>query len=395
MSERPDASAVADAAVSLRSAYVHIPFCHRRCPYCDFAVVDLSNQDGPIDRYAAAIHREIGLEPEWAPLDAVNFGGGTPSILPAARLAAMVASLRARFGIAANCEISIEANPEDVTAEYAAALIAAGFNRISLGVQSFDDRVLDTLGREHSAAVATAAVAAARRAGFRSVNVDLIFGTPAESVTSWRRTVETALGLEPDHVSGYALTVERGTALSRAVAAGAAAPDPDDQADKYEILQEAAAGAGLVRYEVSNWARPGHGCRYNLGTWAQGEYVAFGLGAHGYRSGVRRRNPRRLDAYLRPIERGERPEAGRETLPGPERETERVFLGIRRTAGVVAGVAGRRLLASAAGRRLVAAGVIALSGDRLVVNRPLLTDAVARELLALSPGWGSGHPSGA
>lgn len=393
MNDRPDTAAVADGAVGTRSAYVHIPFCHRRCPYCDFAVVDLSSQDGLIDRYVDAICREIGLEADWKHLDAINFGGGTPSILAADRLGAMIGALSERFGIAPDCEVSIEANPEDLTAGHAAGLVAAGFNRVSLGVQSFDAGVLDALGREHTTQEAAAAVVEARRAGFRSVNVDLIFGTPGESAASWQQTVRTALELEPDHISGYALTVERGTALSRTVAAGAPAPDPDDQADKYEILQGEAAHAGLLHYEVSNWAHPGHGCRYNLGTWAQGEYAAFGLGAHGYRSGVRRRNVRRLDVYLDRVERGERPEAGRETLAEPERDIERVFLGLRRMAGVVAGEAGRRLLDSDAGRRLIGAGVIALSGDRLVVNRPLLTDAVARELLALSPESGRDHPS--
>jgi putative oxygen-independent coproporphyrinogen III oxidase len=385
MTERPDSVSVADDATLTRAAYVHIPFCHRRCPYCDFAVVDLSRGPAATDRYVAALAAEIGLEPRWDPLDAVNFGGGTPSILAVHQLTTVMTALHNRFGFAPGTEISIEANPEDITPSRAADLVAAGFNRISLGVQSFDGGVLAALGRQHTTAQARSSVMAARRAGFRSVNLDLIFGSPGESLGSWEQTVEAALALEPDHLSGYALTVERGTALSRSVADGAPAPDPDDQADKYEILQAAAQAAGLVQYEVSNWARPGHGCRYNLGTWAQGEYVAFGVGAHGYRAGTRRRNVRRIDAYLARVESGERPEAGRETLTTTERDFERVFLGIRRAAGVVAGEAGRRLLESEAGSRLLTAGVIAVAGARLVVKRPLLTDAVARELLALSP----------
>jgi oxygen-independent coproporphyrinogen-3 oxidase len=192
--------------------------------------------------------------------------------------------------------------------------------------------------------------------------------------------VERALDSGVQHLSAYALTVERGTALSRAVAAGAAAPDPDVQADAYDHLEAAAPAAGLVRYEVSNWARPGHACVYNLATWAQGEYLGFGLGAHSHRDGTRRRNVRRLDVYLERVERGERPEAGRERLTSAGREQERLFLGLRRAAGAVSGEAGSALLATAGGRRLVASGVIEEREGRLRVLRPLLTDAVLREI---------------
>jgi oxygen-independent coproporphyrinogen-3 oxidase len=194
-----------------------------------------------------------------------------------------------------------------------------------------------------------------------------------------------ALDTGPDHVSAYALTVELGTALSRAVQAGAAAPDDDDQADKYEWFDSAAADAGLERYEVSNWAKPGHACRYNSTTWAHGEYAAFGLGAHGFRNGIRSRNVRRIDRYLELVEAGMRPVAGTEQLAGFERDRERLFVGIRRTGGVRLGVAGRCFVESAAGRRLIGAGVVRRRDDRLVVVNPLLTDAVAREILAISP----------
>jgi oxygen-independent coproporphyrinogen-3 oxidase len=335
-----------------------------------------------VDRYLRALTSEIAMEPEWGPLHAVNFGGGTPSAVAVVALRSLLDELRLRFGITDGAEISLEANPEDWTGDYAAAARAAGFSRVSLGVQSFDAGVLRSLGRRHTPEQAAGSVSAARSAGFASVSVDLIYGTPGESLDSWRRTVEQALSLGPDHLSAYALTVERGTQLSREVDAGAPAPDPDDQADKYELLEEAAAGAGLVRYEVSNHARPGHACRYNLATWAQGEYVAFGLGAHGHRNGVRRRNVRRLDAYLRAVEAGVRPEAGAEALGGWDRELERLFVGLRRVAGVRAGSAGRGLLATDAGRRLLEAGVVELRHDRLLVLRPLLTDEVNRAVLA-------------
>ncbi len=370
----------ASAAAAERSAYVHIPFCHRQCPYCDFAVVDMSTEASPVDRYVAAVVGEIEMAEPWGAVHSVNFGGGTPSILGAAQVERVLDALRRRFGLADGAEVSIEANPEDVTREYAEALRSIGVNRISLGVQSFDTDVLSYLGRAHTPDQAAAAVRNARAAGMRTVNLDLIFGSPVESLESWLNTVRTALSLETEHLSAYALTVELGTSLSRSVAAGAAAPDPDDQADKYEALQEAAP---LEHYEVSNWATPGHRCRYNLTTWSQGEYDAFGLGAHGHRNGFRTRNYRRLDVYLDHVEAGRRPVQGSEAAGPWERERERVFLGLRLRSGVEAGPAGRALVDSEAGRRFLATGVIELSGSRLVVTRPLLTDAVVREVLAL------------
>jgi oxygen-independent coproporphyrinogen-3 oxidase len=388
----PDSAELADVAATWKSGYVHIPFCRSRCPYCDFAVVTPDEGGTPevVDRYVAAVLAEIDMEPDgFGPLDAVNLGGGTPSAMAPADLERILDRLANRHGLRPGAEISIEANPEDIDADTARALCVVGFNRLSLGVQSLDGAVLQSLGRAHDARQALDAVGAARRAGFGSVSIDLIFGTPGESIGEWRTTVDQALAAEPDHLSAYALTVERGTDLSRAVLAGAPAPDPDDLADKYELLDEALAAVGVTRYEVSNFARPGHPCRYNLATWAQGEYLGFGLGAHDHRGGIRRRNVRRLDVYLERVGRREPPESGREVLDGWAAEQERVMLGLRRGAGVVAGPAGRALLRSAAGERLASAGVVVVRGDRLVVARPLLTDAAARAVVALPPpaGW--------
>lgn len=387
MAVRPDSPALADAAASWRAAYVHVPFCRRRCPYCDFAVVTSEEApgDGAISRYVDAIVAEVDMEPPWAPLDAVNFGGGTPSALPPTDLGCILDVIRNRFGTNVDAEISIEANPED-WADGFGILLEMGFTRISWGVQSFDSGVLQSLGRSHTPEQAKTAVCSSKRFGFSSVSVDLIFGTPGESVAAWAETVDEALALEPHHLSLYGLTVERGTGLSRAVAAGAPAPDPDDQAEKYEIAIGKAERAGLVHYEVSNLAVPGHACRYNLSTWGQGEYIAFGLGAHGHRRGVRRRNVRKLDAYLERVAVGDRPEAGAERVSGWSAEQERLLLGLRRRAGVAVGGGGSALLASAEGRRLVAAGVLAVRNGRLVVAEPLLTDEVSVAVLSLSPG---------
>ena len=382
---RPDDPLLADEAARLSSAYVHVPFCARRCPYCDFAVVVDGDPgaDAGTDAYVEAVVSEIAMERPWVPLDAIAFGGGTPSRLPAASLGRIIGALRDRFGVVDGAEVAIEVNPEDWTDRYADELLAVGFDRVSFGVQSFDPRTLASLGRRHGPGQAEAAVVSARRAGFRSVGIDLIYGTPGEGLDRWVATVRRALALDVDHLSAYALTVERGTELSRSILAGAPAPDPDHQADAYEAVSELAAAAGLVRYEVSNWARPGHHSRYNLATWGGGEFVAFGTGAHDHRDGVRARNVRRLDVYLDRVASGLRPRAGAERLEGEAADVERLVLGLRRVAGVRRDELVDRLVAGPAGRRLVAAGVLRVGADRLVVERPLLTDEVSRAALAL------------
>jgi putative oxygen-independent coproporphyrinogen III oxidase len=381
----PDSPRLADAAATWKSAYIHLPFCARRCPYCDFAVVTSEEGgDAMIERYVEAVTMEIAMAQPFGPIDAVNLGGGTPSRLSAPQLQRLLDALERRHGIGRGAEVSLEANPEDWTPDGGDALVALGFNRISLGVQSFDPDVLHTLGRVHTPDQAERALREAIER-FVTVNVDLIYGTPGESTASWERTVERTLALEPEHLSAYALTVERGTELAHRIAAGAPAPDPDDQADKYEYLVARAPSARLVRYEVSNWCRPGHHCRYNLSTWAMGEYLGFGLGAHEHRDRHRWRNVRRLDAYLDRVTAGDRPRAGSERLDAAAAEHERVAIGLRLAAGVVAGDLGERFLQDEEGKRHLAAGTVARQGDRLVVLRPLLTDAVARSTLSVSP----------
>jgi putative oxygen-independent coproporphyrinogen III oxidase len=377
----PDAPSLADEAAGWRSAYVHVPFCARVCPYCDFAVV--AGRDDLADRYVDALIAEIAESPPWGDLSAVFVGGGTPSRVGADRLGRVVAALSDRFGLAPGAEVGLEANPEDWSDTLAGGLVTAGFDRVSFGAQSFDPVVLQDLGRLHTPEQTVAAVASARRAGFRSVNLDLIFGTPGERMDRWEHTVLRALDLAPDHLSTYALTVERGTPLSRRVAGGEPAPDPDLQADMWERAAELTSAAGLVRYEVSNHARPGHACRYNLGVWAAGEYLGFGSGAHGHRNGVRTRNVRRVDVYIDRIEAGLGAVQGADPVDGWEAEVQRLMVGLRRVAGVEPGPGGRALLAAPGGKRLLDAGVIELRGGRLVVRRPLLTDEVIRAILAL------------
>lgn len=362
-------------------AYVHVPFCARICPYCDFAVVE--GRDELADRYARALALEIAATESDRPIDAVFVGGGTPSRFGGGRLASILSGLRDRFGLAAAAEVTLEANPEDWTPRLAETLVLAGYTRVSFGAQSLDQGVLADLGRRHGPAQVESAVSAARRAGFRSISVDLIFGTPGESVRRWQQTLDRAVKLGTDHVSCYALTVERGTPLGRRVAAGAAAPDPDLQADQWELARDVLGRAGFVRYEVSNWARPGHVCRYNLAVWGQGEYLAFGNGAHGFTGGRRHRNVRRLEAYLDRVEDGGRAVSGSDPVTGWEAELDRLFVGLRRAAGVADGPGVAAFAGSMAGRRLMAAGVVATEDGRMRILDPLLTDEVERVVLDL------------
>lgn len=376
--EPPDSPDLADEAAAMRGAYVHIPFCAVRCPYCDFAVVE---GDVAAGGYLRALAAEIEAAEEWHPLDAVSFGGGTPSLIGADALADVIRLISARFGLVEGAEVSLEANPEDWTSSMARRLVDSGFNRVSFGAQSWDSQVLDNLGRRHRPADTDRVIREAREAGFRSVSVDLMFGEPAESDASWHVTLDRAIGTGVDHVSTYGLTVEPGTALFRSIRDGAAAPDDDTQADRYEIAVGKLREAGFVRYEVSNHARPGHACRYNLIVWSRGEYLGFGMGAHGFRGGRRIRNARVLGEYLDRVERSGSAVVGTEQLSGEEAERERLFVGLRRAAGVALDDAARALLGSDEGRRLLEAGLISQGEDRLRVVNPLLTDTVARAVL--------------
>lgn len=305
--------------------------------------------------------------------------------MPVSYLAGVLEALVERFGVRRGVEVSLEANPEDWTWQKARDLAEVGFNRVSLGAQSFDGAVLAYLGRRHTPDDIVRSVSAARNAGFVSVNLDLILGSPPETPASWSSTLQRALECEPDHLSTYALTVEPGTVLWKEVRAGACPPDPDRQADGWEEAARMCAEAGLVRYEVSNAARPGHHCRYNLSVWGQGEYLGFGNGAHSFRDGRRWENVRDPARYLDTVEGGSSPARRVETIDGWAAETERLLLGIRRTAGVRALGAGMALWTSRRGRRLRRAGVIELRDGRLRVSRPLLTDEVSREILTMDP----------
>ncbi|MCH9276788.1 radical SAM family heme chaperone HemW [Bifidobacterium amazonense] len=272
--------------------YVHVPFCMRRCGYCDFntyTAVDLG-AGASRGNYANMVIREMELVRDWQlahgieepAADTVFFGGGTPTILAADDLVAMLDAIRRIWGIAPNAEITTEANPDTVNEYYINRLAKGGFTRISFGMQSAVPHVLRTLDRTHTPANVAAGVAAANKAGLRS-SVDLIYGAPGESLDDWRTSVRTAVDLGANHISAYALTVEPTTKMGRQIAAGTLPkPDDDDEAAKYEIADDLFAAAGLEWYEVSNWARPGHESRHNLGYWRNVDWAGLGPGAHSH-----------------------------------------------------------------------------------------------------------------
>jgi putative oxygen-independent coproporphyrinogen III oxidase len=319
--------------------YVHVPFCSSRCHYCDF--VTYTGMEGLRRPYAAALLDEAGLAvaglgPEPPTVTSVFVGGGTPTLLPTGDLARVLERLRALLPHAPGAEVTVEANPETVDRAVAEGLAAAGVTRVSMGAQSFDDRVLATLGRTHGAARVGEALAALRAAGVPAVNLDLIYGCPGEDDASWAATLAAAVDLGPEHLSAYALGIEPATRFGRLVAAGRmTAPDDDLLADRYEAACATLAGAGYAHYEVSNWARGRrHASRHNLTYWRRGRYLGLGAGAHEFDGATRSWNVAGVPAYLAAVRAGRRPTAGRERLGAAEARFEALALRLRTAAGL-------------------------------------------------------------
>nr|WP_218881078.1 radical SAM family heme chaperone HemW [Kineosphaera limosa] len=379
--------------------YLHVPFCRVRCGYCDFntytpaellggaAQPRPGTTTGDIDSWLTAeldvATRVLGSEAR--PVQTVFVGGGTPTMLAPEQLGGLIGGIRDRFGLADDAEVSTEANPDTVDADYLAALARHGFTRVSLGMQSAVPHVLATLDRTHDPANVERAVAGARAAGL-AVSLDLIYGTPGESLDDWRTTLDAAIALAPDHISAYALVVEEGTRLATQVRRGqVTAPDDDDEADKYELADELLAAAGYGWYEVSNWARrPGQECRHNVGYWQGGQWWGVGPGAHSHVGGVRWWNVRHPARYAALLSAGDSPAQGRETLTDDQRYEEQVLLGIRLAEGLP--LQALRPVGRAGVPGLVADGLLdetARRSGRLALTRHgrLLADTVVRRLL--------------
>ncbi|MGE5759775.1 MAG: radical SAM family heme chaperone HemW [Gemmatimonadota bacterium] len=313
--------------------YLHVPFCARRCSYCDFSIA--VRKRIPADEYVAAIRAEFDGLGGAGPLETVYLGGGTPSLLPPDALATLLQYVLHSTASPHAVEVTLEANPEDVTPLAAAAWRAAGVNRVSLGSQSFDDQVLRWMHRSHDAARIPAAVETLRAAGLHNISLDLIFALPSELDRDWRRDLDRALALEPAHLSLYGLTVEPRTALARWVSRGATAPPADERyAEEYLLAHERLAGSGYRFYEVSNAAREGRRSRHNSAYWSGRPYVGLGPAAHSYDGRTRRWNLGPWEAYRRALAQGRSPVESEETLTDEQRELERVYLALRTAEGL-------------------------------------------------------------
>lgn len=368
--------------------YVHVPFCSVRCGYCDFNTytADELGEGATRATYAETAIAEIDLARRAVgerAVDTVFFGGGTPTQLPSADLVRLLAAIDDRFGLAPGAEVTTEANPDSVTPESLAALRAGGFNRISFGVQSAVPHVLATLDRTHDPAGVPDAVRWAREAGFEQVSVDLIYGTPGESLDDWRTTLEQAVALEPDHVSAYALIVEDGTALARQVRRGELVmPGEDETADKYMLADELLTAAGLGWYELSNWAVSEAGrCRHNLGYWNSDDWFGIGPGAHSFVAGERWWNVKHPAAYAQRLAAGDSPRHDGESIDADTAQVERIMLQTRLRSGLPTSELAADALAKVP--ELARRGMLAERDDHLVLTLDgrLLADAVVRELV--------------
>ena len=315
--------------------YIHIPFCRSKCDYCDF--YSLAGREDRMDAYQKALlsHlRETGQTAGHCPADTVYFGGGTPSFYGDRRLRELLAAVKKQFPVDREGEITLEANPDSADYKALRRLRKAGFNRISLGYQSANPEELSAVHRAHTVEQGDSAVAAARKAGFANLSLDLIYGLPGQTEASWRATVEHVLALEPDHLSCYGLKVEAGTPLAARVEAGEPLPDDDMQADLYLWTVERLARAGYAQYEISNFARPGCESRHNLRYWQLRPYLGFGPGAHSDFGGRRYAWVRDLEGYISGATGGGALLAEEEDVPLRERGGEYLMLGLRTARGI-------------------------------------------------------------
>jgi len=375
--------------------YVHIPFCAHRCWYCDFNAY--AGLDELVDAYMDALVLDAarGLSaPSGADLDerpvvtSVFIGGGTPSLVDARHIEGLMDAIPGSWPVAPGAEVTIECNPESVDAGKLERYLHAGVNRVSFGVQSLNDELLKRLGRTHDAATALDALQTAKTAGFTEVNADLIFGVPGESEATWRASLEGVMGCEPSHVSCYALTYEEGTPLAAWRRLGKVDPMADDDvAAQWELAEVLLGEAGLHRYEISNWARPGSACRHNDLYWTCGEYIGIGAGAHSHLAtddaSIRSWVVKSPERYVRYVNDGNRPVAGSEAVDVRTRASETMVLGLRRTQGVtdeqfrdVVG-AGLDEVFGAELARARDRGLVSWDGTSVRLLRPLLGDEAA------------------
>ena len=325
------------------SFYVHIPYCIKRCGYCDFNTYTPSElrEGGTLETvsndYIDAVLKEIEIAKGTAPgaVPTIFFGGGTPSLLPAHDLGRVITAIKSGWSVSSDCEITLEANPDSVDASKLKQFREAGFNRVSFGMQSAQPHVLATLDRTHNPENVLRAIEGARAAGFSSVSVDLIYGTPGESLDDWRSTVESALALGVDHISAYALIVESGTKLANQIKRGELSmPDDDLMADMYLLVDRLAQESGLSWYELSNWSKSGHESQHNIAYWKNANWWGLGPGAHSHKDGVRLWNIKPPTAYKAALFAGTTVIAESEVLTPSQLADEAIMLPIRMREGI-------------------------------------------------------------
>jgi oxygen-independent coproporphyrinogen-3 oxidase len=368
------------------SFYVHIPYCIKRCGYCDFNTYTPSElQDGATleivsNDYIDAVLRELDAAPKDV-VPTIFFGGGTPSLLPAHDLGRVIAAVKARNGLAPDCEITLEANPDSVTAEKLTKYLEVGFNRISFGMQSAKPHVLAALDRTHNPANVEKAIVMARAAGFQSISVDLIYGTPGESLEDWRETVDAALSLDIDHISAYALIVETGTKLAAQNKRGDLTMTNDDfMADMNLLFDEMCEAKGLTWYELSNWSKPGHQCRHNIAYWQNKNWWGLGPGAHSHVDARRFWNVKHPTTYKQKVFAGESPVLESEQLTEEQIKDESILLGIRMREGLALELLEPHQMEVLAVYR--ENGFVELRDDRVVLSPAgrLIADRIVREI---------------
>ena len=364
--------------------YIHVPFCAARCGYCDFNTYVPSSPGQPSEYVEAALLELAQARAELGRrrVATVFIGGGTPTLLGAGELLRLLDGVEDVFGLLPDAEVTTEANPESTDLELLRALRGGGFTRVSLGMQSAAPHVLRTLDRVHTPGRATEAAIEAREAGFEHVSLDLIYGTPGETDSDWERTLEAAFSARPDHISTYALTVEQGTAMSRAVGSGTLdAPDDADQARRFAFADEFLSKRGFDWYELSSWATtPEARCRHNVGYWRSYDWWGIGPGAHSHVAGVRWWNVLRPAAYAQALTEGRSPAADREVLTDEQRALEAVLLGLRERGGLALSTlspSGIRAAELEVARRRI---TIVDGSVQLTRKGRLFADAVVREL---------------
>ena len=374
-------------AAPAKHVYVHVPFCRRRCTYCDFAIA--VRRTVPARAFIESLVREIEVrypDPTPRDIETLYFGGGTPSLLGGDGVARLLDRLREHFRFDHGAEVTLEANPDDVTRETAAAWRAAGVNRLSIGAQSFDGRVLAWMHRTHSADQVEHAVEAARDAGIENLSLDLIFALPASLGRDWNHDVRRALALDPAHLSLYGLTVEPATPLARWRDRRLVREASDDVYEReFLAADEALSASGFEHYEVSNYARPGSRSRHNSSYWRHVAYDGFGPSAHSFDRRRRRWNDRELAEWSRRLAGGGDPCAGDEVLTQENLETERMYLGLRTSGGVDIAQSDLPMDAATLDRWVASGWAVRDAATlRLTARGWLRLDTLATDLTALS-----------